>query len=80
MDIDVQEDGKVVVTTTETPIANIQDPFRILTEHSVVESHGKTVVVIEFDPKEAGTFRGCVAARSGEFIHELDLIATCIEE
>ena len=80
LDIDVQGDGKVLVTTTETDVANIQDPFKILTEHSLVESHVKTVVMIEFYPKEVGTFRGCVSARSGEFIHTLDLIASVCEQ
>lgn len=78
LDIDVELDGSVQVRIDETPEASLQDPFRILTERSVIESHGKTVVVIEFVPRDVGTFRGLVTARSGEFAHTLGLFANVV--
>jgi hypothetical protein len=78
--LEIDDEGGVMVSINEAENANVQYPFRLLTERSVVESHGKTVVVIEFDPENVGEFRGCVAARSGEFIHMVDLIAVCVEE
>jgi hypothetical protein len=75
LDLDIQDDGSVIVLVEETEEAQKQDPFRLLAEQTVVESHGKTVVVVEFVGKEAGVFRGCVAAKSGEFIRTLGLYA-----
>jgi hypothetical protein len=71
----VGNDGLVSVEITEAEDANLQSPFRLLNQETVVESHGKAVVVVEFIPTEVGEFRGCVAARSGEFTHTLELVA-----
>jgi hypothetical protein len=59
----------------ETEDANVQSPFRLLTSRTVVDAHGKTVVVVEFVPSELGQFAGCAAARSGEFTHVVGLRA-----
>jgi hypothetical protein len=75
LDLDIQDDGSVVVSVEETEDASKQDPFWFLAEETMVESHGKTVVVVEFIGKESGVFRGCVAAKSGEFIRTLGLYA-----
>ena len=75
----IEDNGNVVLSVAETPDANKQDPFSLQTSKSVIESHGKTVVVIEFDPKNVGEFNGCVAAQSSEFIHALGLHAVVIE-
>jgi hypothetical protein len=53
----------------------VQEPFRLLTEQTLIDSHGKTVVIVEFTPGEPGVYNGCVAARSGEFIHTLGICA-----
>ena len=78
LNIDVNFDGTVQVQVEENPDANLRDPFTILCDRSSVESHGKTVVVLEFVPRERGTFRGLVTARSGEFALTLGLLATVI--
>jgi hypothetical protein len=78
--LDVGNDGKVSCQITEAGGANRQEPFRLLSEQTVIESHGKTVVIVEFTPKEFGEFRGCVAARSGEFMHTVGICATVPQE
>jgi hypothetical protein len=75
LEIGVQDNGEVEVTVDQTEDANVDRPFRLLTSRTVVESHGKTVVILEFTPEFGGTFSGCVAARSGEFIHTVALLA-----
>jgi hypothetical protein len=65
----------VEVEVKATENADVQDPFRLLTNKTVIESHGKTVVIVEFTPNEIGEFKGCVAAQSGEFIHTVGLSA-----
>jgi hypothetical protein len=75
LDLTVADNGFINVNVDETPNANDQDPFRLLTDRTLVESHGKTVIVVEFLPTAPGTFMGCVAARSGEFIHTVGLLA-----
>lgn len=75
VDFQVQRSGKITVSIDETPEANVQDPFHILTDQCLIESHGKAIVVVEFTPKEPGVYRGCVAAKSGEFIHSVGLFA-----
>ena len=77
--LDLDEEGKVLLDIQESTDANIQSPYRLLTSESIIESQGKTVVVVEFTPKEPGIYRGCVAARSGEFIHTLGLYAHVFE-
>jgi hypothetical protein len=76
LDFEILEDGKLNVLIGETENANVQEPFRLLSEQTIIRSHGKTVVVVEFWPKEIGAFAGCVAARSGEFIQTVGLSAT----
>ena len=78
LDINVELDGTVKVNITETPDASLQDPFSLTTERSVVEAHNKTVIVVEFIPKEVGTFRGLITAKSGEFAHTLGLFANVV--
>jgi hypothetical protein len=78
LEVAVNEDGTVGVDITERPDADIQYPFRLLTERSMIESHGKTIIVVEFTPPSPGRFAGCVAARSGEFIHMVDLEAIVV--
>lgn len=79
LNMTIEDNGNVVLSVAETSDANKQDPFSLQTSKSVIESHGKTVVVIEFDPKNVGEFNGCVAAQSSEFIHALGLHAVVIE-
>jgi hypothetical protein len=74
----INEDGKVEVGITEKPGANAQNPFRLLTERSAIESHGSTIIVVEFTPHSVGRFAGCIAARSGEFVHMVDLEAVVV--
>ena len=76
--LDINDDGFVILDIKETKDANKQDPFKLLTSKSVIESHGKAVVVVEFNPENVGEFNGCVAARSGEFIHMLGLHAIVV--
>ena len=78
VDLSVNDEGGVDLSITTTPEADIQSPFKLETQKSVVESHGKIVVEIEFDPSQRGEFSGCVAARSGEFIHMRGLHAIVI--
>jgi hypothetical protein len=80
MDVDVEEDGSVNVRIEETEEANLQTPFHLVSSRTIVESHGKTVVVVEFLPADVGVFAGCVAARSGEFIHTVRLRACVTAE
>lgn len=76
--LDIDDDGLVTLDINETEDANKQDPFKLLTSKSIIESHGKAVVVVEFNPEKVGEYGGCVAARSGEFIHTLGLHAIVI--
>lgn len=76
---DINDDGYVTLDIQETNDANKQDPFKLLTSKSIIESQGKTVVVVEFNPENVGEFGGCVAARSGEFIHTLGLHAIVVK-
>ena len=78
VDLDMNEDGTVSLNITPTPDASLEDPFKLSTTQSIIESHGKANIIIEFTPKEVGTFKGCVSARSGEFLHTLDLYAVCV--
>jgi hypothetical protein len=75
---DMDDEGHVKVGVNQTGEANVQAPFKLLTEKSLIESHGKTVIIVEFSPEAIGPFGGCVAARSGEFIHMVDLEAVCV--
>jgi hypothetical protein len=75
LDLEVGDHGKVAVNVSETEEADVQSPFKLLTNRTVVEAHGKTVVIIEFVPSELGEFAGCAAARSGEFTHVVGLRA-----
>ena len=76
--LSITDDGNVDLSITETPEANMQSPFKLETQKTVIESHGRTVVEIEFDPSQRGEFSGCISARSGEFIHTLGLKAIVI--
>ena len=78
IDFDIQVDGSVNISITETPEASLQDPYSLGTQRTIVPSHDKTVVVVEFVPREVGTFRGLLTARSGEFSHTLGLFANVI--
>jgi hypothetical protein len=78
LDLDIADDGRVAVTVAETEDANEQSPFRLITSQTIVDAHGKTVVVVEFSPKDLGSFAGCVAARSGEFTHTVGLSAVVV--
>jgi hypothetical protein len=78
LDVDVEEDGSVKVVIDEAENANDQQPFHLVTSRTIVESHGKTMVIVDFEPTEVGTFGACVAARSGEFMHTVGLTA-CVE-
>jgi hypothetical protein len=75
LDVDVEDDGSVNVKIEETREANEQSPFHLVSSRTIVQSHGKTVVIVEFTPSDAGVFAGCVAARSGEFTHTVGLRA-----
>jgi hypothetical protein len=75
LDLDIADDGRVAVRVAETENANEQSPFRLMMSQTIVDAHGKTVVVVEFSPKDVGSFAGCVAARSGEFTHTVGLTA-----
>jgi hypothetical protein len=76
--IRIMDNGDVTVTVDETAEANVQDPFHMACSRTTVEKHGKTIVIVEFIPKEAGTFAGCLVARRGEFIHTVGLTATVL--
>ncbi|OHT05331.1 hypothetical protein TRFO_26965 [Tritrichomonas foetus] len=78
VDLDICDNGLIQLNIVPTEEATLQDPFKLLTQRTVIESHGKTVVVVEFTPNSEGEFRGCVAARSGEFTHTIDLLAICV--
>lgn len=73
--LDVDDSGFTKIDVTTTAECELMEPFKLLTEKTVIESHSKTVVIVEFTPSEVGEFRGCVAAKSGEFVHTLDLVA-----
>jgi hypothetical protein len=78
--IDVTEEGDVKINITELSDADLQFPFRMTTTRTQIASHGTTVVRVEFEPNELGEFGACIAARSGEFVHTLDLHATVVDE
>jgi hypothetical protein len=78
LEFTVLDDGDVHLEVIPSPEADRQWPFHMTTTRTEIASHGVTVVIVAFDPKEIGEFGGCVAARSGEFIHSLDLKAIVI--
>lgn len=79
VNLGIDADGFVTINAQETADANKQDPFKLLASKSVIESQGKTVVVVEFNPENIGEFKGCIAARSSEFMHTLGLHAIVIK-
>lgn len=74
----IADDGHFNLEIKEAEGANEQSPFSIETHETNIESHGKRVVEIKLDTSVKGEFNGCVAARSGEFIHTLGLHAVII--
>ena len=73
--LDINDSGFAKIDVVPTEEGEIMEPFKILTDKTIIESHSKTVVIVEFTPNEVGEFKGCIAAKSGEFTHALDLIA-----
>jgi hypothetical protein len=65
LDVVVDGDGSVQVIIDETEDANLQQPFHLVTSRTIVESHGKTNVIVEFEPTAVGVFRACVAPGAG---------------
>lgn len=78
LNITVNDDGSPNLSIKEAPDANKQSPFRLATSRTTIESHGKAMVVIELDASEPGEFHGCLAARSGEFVHTLGIYANIV--
>lgn len=75
---DINDKGELDLQINEAEGANLQSPFSLETHETEIESHGKRVVEIKLDTSQKGEFRGCVAARSGEFIHTLGLYANIV--
>lgn len=73
--LDVDDSGLAKIEAVPTEEGAVMDPFKLLSEKTIIEAHNKTVVVVEFTPDKVGEFRGCIAAKSGEFTHSLDLLA-----
>lgn len=76
--LDIDDSGFTKINVVPTDEGELMEPFNLLTDNTVIESHSKTVVVVEFTPNKVGEFRGCVAAKSGEFTHTLDLVAVVV--
>lgn len=76
--LDVEDDGNVKLLIQETEEANLMEPFRILSEKTNVKPHDRSLIEVEFTIQEKpGIYRGILAAKCGEFTHELGLVAIC---
>lgn len=75
---DLDEEGQISLKIEENEEGKQMSPFTMKASRTEVHPHDKATIEIEFIiPEEKGTYRGVVAARCGEFTHQLGLVAIC---